>query len=459
MSEQTVPVKENKMGYMPIPKLLYSMALPMMASMMFQAFYNIVDSIFVARISEEALTAVSMAFPMQNMMIGVGTGIGVGMNALLSRKLGEKDFETANKAARHGIVLSWIAVAIFMIIGATCTRFYYVAQGSSATITQYGVDYLSIICLCSVGLFNQVIFERLLQSTGKTMLAMTSQVTGALFNIIFDPIMIFGLFGFPKMETAGAALATVLGQCVAAVLALFLNVKYNKEINISLKKFRMKAAMVGEILKVGIPSMIMVGITSITTFLMNKILMAFSSTAVAVFGAYYKLQSFIFMPIFGLNNGMVPIIAFNYGARKPDRIKKTITLSIITAMGIMFVGCGLMHVIPGPMLKLFSASDNMLAIGIHALRVISISFTFAGFSIICSSVFQSFGKGLLSMFTSIARQLVVLLPVAYLLSLAGKVELVWWCYPIAEIMSVLLCIIFLRNIYKKIVDPMYEKGV
>lgn len=454
MSKQTIPVKENKMGVMPIPKLLYSMALPMMASMMFQAFYNVVDSIFVSRICEDALTAVSMAFPMQNLMIGVGSGIGVGMNALLSKKLGEKDYRVANDSAMHGIILSSIAAVVFMIIGLTSVRFFYTAQGSSETITQYGVDYLSIICLCSVGLFGQFVFERMLQATGRTMLSMVTQSVGAIFNIIFDPIMIFGLCGFPKMGTAGAALATVLGQCVAAVLACIFNIKYNHDVQLSFKAFKAKAAMFIEILKVGVPSMIMIAITSITTFGMDMILMGFSSTAVAVLGAYFKLQSFIFMPVFGLNNGMIPIIAFNYGARKPDRIKQTIKLSIITAVGIMGLGCALMQVIPGTMLKLFSASENMLGIGIPALRIISTCFVFAGFSIVCSAVFQAFGKGLISMITSMARQLVVLLPVAYLLSLTGNLSAVWWCYPIAEIMSVTLCFFFLRGIYKKIVNPM-----
>lgn len=451
MNVSTVPAGENKMGTMPIPKLLFSMAVPMMASMLIQALYNVVDSIFVARLSEDALTAVSLAFPMQNLMIAAGSGIGVGMNAVLSKKLGERNPEEASKAAVNGIFLSILSYLIFLVIGLFATPLYFRAQTDIDVIIDGGISYLSIVCIFSFGLFLQISMERLLQSTGNTIYSMITQATGAIINIIFDPIMIFGLFGFPKMGIAGAAAATVLGQIIAAGLGIFFNITKNKEIHIHLKGFRPCLDTIGKILGVGIPSIIMVAIGSVTTFGMNKILMGFTSTAAAVFGAYYKLQSFIMMPVFGLNNGMVPIIAFNYGARKGDRVSKTIKLSILTAIVIMLIGIFLLQAFPETLLGMFDASENMIQIGVPALRTISLSFIFAGFCIVCSSVFQAFGNGVLSMLSSIARQLVVLLPAAWLLSLTNRLELVWYAYPIAEIMSMILSCIFLKRIYNTII--------
>lgn len=454
MSENTMPAGENKMGVMPIPQLLFSMAVPMMASMLIQALYNVVDSIFVARLSEDALTAVSLAFPMQNLMIAVGSGIGVGMNAMLSKKLGEKNQAEANKAAVNGIFLSVISYLIFLVIGLFGTRIYFEAQTDIASIIDGGISYLTIVCTFSFGLFMQISMERLLQATGNTIYSMITQAVGAIINIIFDPIMIFGLFGFPKMGIAGAAAATVMGQIIAAALGIFFNVKKNKEIHINIKKFRPCFQTIGRILGVGVPSIIMVAIGSITTFGMNKILMGFTSTAAAVFGAYYKLQSFIMMPVFGLNNGMVPIIAYNYGAREGKRVSQTIKLSISVAIVIMLIGIFLLQVFPVQLLGMFDASENMIAIGVPALRTISLSFVFAGFCIVSSSVFQAFGNGILSMITSIARQLIVLLPAAWLLSLTGKLDLVWYAYPIAEIMSVILSSIFLKRIYDTIIKKL-----
>lgn len=454
MSTTTIPAGENKMGVMPIPKLLFSMALPMMASMLIQALYNVVDSIFVARLSEDALTAVSLAFPMQNLMIAVGSGIGVGMNAMLSKKLGEKKQEEANRTAINGIFLSAVSFLIFLFFGLFGTRIYFQAQTDIEGIIEGGVSYLSIVCIFSFGIFIQIIMERLLQATGNTFLSMITQATGAIINIIFDPIMIFGLFGFPKMGIAGAAAATVMGQIIAAIMGIYFNLKKNKEISLNFKDFRPCFNTIQRILSVGIPSIIMVAIGSITTFGMNKILMGFTSTAAAVFGAYYKLQSFIMMPLFGLNNGMVPIIAFNYGAKNGDRVNKTIRLSITVAVVIMIAGLLLLQIFPSQLLALFDASENMLAIGIPALKTISLSFVFAGFCIVCSSVFQAFGNGILSMITSIARQLVVLLPAAWLLSLTGNLNLVWYAYPIAEIMSLILSSVFLKRIYDTIIKKL-----
>lgn len=453
MAEKTVQT-ENKMGTMPINKLLISMALPMMISMLVQALYNVVDSIFVAKLSENALTAVSMAFPVQNLMIGMATGIGVGMNALVSKNLGQKDQEGVNKSALHGIFLEFVNYLIFLCIGIFAVHKFMESQTNITEIVNYGTTYLRIVCICSFGIYTQMSFERLLQSTGKTILSMTTQLTGAVINIILDPILIFGLLGAPKLGIAGAAVATVIGQIVAGIFALVLNIKKNKEIHLHLNGFKLEKKYLGRILYVGIPSVLMVAIGSVMTYGMNIILMAFSSTAVAVFGAYFKLQSFVFMPIFGLNNGMVPIVAFNLGARNKERLVKTVKLSVCYAVGIMFVGLVILQTMPGTLLGFFNASEQMLAIGIPALRTISLSFVFAGFCVIASSTFQALGNGVLSMLLSFARQLLVLLPAAYFLSKLGNVNLVWWSFPIAEIMSVVVSIIFLKYLYNKVVKDL-----
>lgn len=450
--EQT---RENKMGVMPVNKLLISMSLPMMISMLVQALYNVVDSIFVAKLSEDALTAVSLAFPMQNLMIAVSTGLGVGINAALSRSLGQKNIKAVNKTAINGLFLEAAAYIIFLILGLTVVRIFYTAQDAPADIAEMGIEYLSIVLIFSFGIFGQIAFERLLQSTGKTIYSMFTQLLGAILNIILDPILIFGLFGVPRMGIAGAAIATVIGQVCAAILAVVLNMKKNEEITLKFGEFfKPDIKVIKTILSVGIPSMIMAAIGSVMTFGMNKILIVFSSTAVAVFGVYFKLQSFVFMPVFGLNNGMVPIVSYNYGAGKKDRLLKTIKLSICYAVGIMLLGFTLIQLFPGKMLMLFDASENMLSIGVPALRTISLSFIFAGVSIILSSTFQSLGNGLLSMFISVARQLLVLLPSAFILSRFGNVNLVWWAFPIAEIAAICMSVMFFMYMYKKIIRPL-----
>ena len=443
-------VRENKMGVMPIGKLLISMSLPMMISMLVQALYNIVDSIYVARLSEDALTAVSLAFPMQNLMIAAAVGLGVGINALLSRSLGEKNYENANRAAVNGIFLELIACAVFMILGLTVTRVFYTAQVGSGEITDMGVEYLRIVLLVSVGVFCQVGFERLLQATGKTIFAMITQCIGAVINIILDPILIFGLLGAPKMGIAGAAVATVIGQICAAIAAAVINIKLNTDIHISFKKFRPDGTIIKHILSVGIPSMIMQSIGSVMTFGMNKILNGFSSTAVAVFGVYFKLQSFVFMPVFGLNNGMVPIIAYNYGAGHRERIKKTIKLSVVYAMSIMIVGLIVFQTVPGALIGLFNKEAALIHIGTPALRRISISFIFAGFCVVSSSVYQAMGKGVYSLWVSVARQLLFLLPLAFVFSLTGNLDLVWFAFPLAELVSVTLCVVFIKRLFRKV---------
>lgn len=455
---ELVEEKENKMGVMPVNKLLMNMSLPMMISMLVQALYNVVDSIFVSRIDENALTAVSMAFPIQSLMIALGAGTGVGVNALLSRSLGEKDYDRVNKAAGNGIFLAGINYLVFLLVGILVTTPFYLSQTKDAQILSYGQQYLTIICCCSFGMYGQFIFERLLQSTGRTFYTMITQSIGAIINIILDPIFIFGYFGVPKMGVAGAAIATVIGQIVAGTIALVINIKKNDEIQLKLKGFRPDGKIIARIYEVGIPSIIMQAIGSVMTYGMNRILIAFSSTAVAVFGVYFKLQSFIFMPVFGLNNGMVPIIAYNYGAGKKDRLIKTLKLSIIYAVGLMLLGVIIFQLFPAPLFALFDASEIMLAIGIPALRIISLSFIFAGFCIVCGSLFQALGNGVYSMVVSIARQLLVLLPVAYLLSLSGKVEAVWWAFPIAEIVSLSLTVFFMFRINRKVISRIGESS-
>lgn len=420
--EQT---KENKMGTMPVNRLLITMSLPMMISMLVQALYNVVDSIFVSRINENALTAVSLAFPIQTLMIAVAGGTCVGINAVLSKALGEKDRERADNTAVSGIVLMAASYVLFLLIGLFATRAFYLSQTDDTQIVEFGVQYLSIVCSCSFGLFTQFVFERLLQSTGRTFYIMITQGTGALINIILDPIFIFGLFGMPQMGVAGAAVATVIGQTVAGVIALVVNFKKNEDIHIRFKGFRLGREIVGQIYKIGVPSMIMQAIGSVMTYGMNLILISFTPTATAVFGVYFKLQSFIFMPVFGLNNGLVPILAYNYGAGRRDRFVSALKCGIVYAVGIMAVGVAVFQTIPAVLLGFFEASDEMLRIGVPALRIICLSFLPAGFGIVCGTAFQALGNAVYSMLVSIARQLVVLLPAAFLLSLSGEVTYVW----------------------------------
>ena len=438
--------QENKMGVMPVGRLLAGMAVPMMISMLVQAMYNVVDSVFVSRISENALNAVSLAFPLQNLMIAVGAGTAVGINALLSRSLGEKRQDVADRAAGTGIFLSLCNAVVFAFIGVFLSRAFFMAQAKSVPeIVEMGTAYTRICLGLSVGLFCQFCFERLLQSTGRTVLAMTTQLIGAVINIVLDPIFIFGLCGMPRLGVTGAAVATVAGQITAAIIAIFLNLKRNPEIHIRPRLICWDKMVARDIYRVGVPSIVMQSIGSVMTFGMNKILFVFTPTATAVFGAYFKIQSFIFMPVFGLNNGMVPIISYNYGAAKPERVWKTVRLTIFTAVSIMSLGFLAFQTFPAMLLALFDASAEMTAIGVPALRTISISFLLAGFCIISGSVCQAVGNPMYSMVVSVCRQLVVLLPVAWLLAQTGRLELVWWSFPIAEIASVTLSAIFLRR--------------
>jgi putative MATE family efflux protein len=456
MAQRKVDLPENKMGVMPIRRLLVTMSAPMMISMLVQALYNIVDSMFVAQINENALTAVSLAFPLQNLMIAVAAGTGVGINALLSRSLGEKNAANANKAACNGIYLALLSCLAFVIFGFFGVRRFFEVQTQVAEITRRGREYLTICCVFSGALFGQVTFERLLQSTGKTVYPMITQALGAITNIILDPILIFGYGGLPRLGVAGAAVATVIGQALAMLVAIYFNLTKNHEINLKVRKFHPDGAIIRRIYAVGVPSIIMVTVGSVMVFGMNKILLTFTSTAVAVFGVYFKLHSFVFMPIFGLNNGMVPILAYNLGAKKKARLTGTIKLSIKYAILIMLIGLAVFQLIPDKLLLLFNASQEMLTIGIPALRIISISYLFAGFCIVAGSVFQALGNGLMSLIVSVARQMVVLLPAAYLLARSGSVNLVWWAFPIAEIASLTCSGALMKRLYDREIRPLAE---
>ena len=448
--------KENKMGTMPIGKLIFTMSIPMVASMLVQAFYNVVDSIFVAQYSEAALSAVTYAFPAQNLMIGLATGTGVGVNALLSRSLGEKNRERANRVAENGVFLALLGYLLFLIFGLFGAEAFIRFQTDTPGVIAEGAAYLSVCCIFSFGIFGEIMFERLMQATGRTVYTLFTQGVGAIINIILDPIFIFGYFGLPAMGAKGAAIATVAGQIFAFVMGVILNHLFNKDVELKLFGFRPDKKIIGGIYSIGIPSVIMVGIGSVMTTGMNKILNGFSEVAVNVFGAYFKLQSFAFMPIFGINNGVIPIIAYNYGAGKRDRLLKAIRTSVVTITCIMLCALALMQTIPDKMLALFNAGEEMLSIGVPALRIISISYIFAGICIALTSVFQALGKGIYATIMSFARQLVVLLPAAYLLSLGGDVNAVWWSYPIAEVMSVAVCAFLFIRLYNRVIKNLKQ---
>ncbi len=445
---------ENKMGTLPINKLLLGMSLPMMLSMLVQALYNIVDSVFVAQLSEDALTAVSLAFPAQNIMIAVAAGTGVGVNALLSRSLGEKNFQQANKVANNSVFLALVGYALFAVFGTLAVSPFYTFQTDNPAIYEDGIAYLRLCMICSFGIFGQISLEKLLQATGRTMYSMVSQIAGAVTNIILDPIMIFGYFGFPAMGVTGAALATVIGQIFGTGLALYFNMRKNPDIQLRIAEMRPDAATIKRVYAVGAPSIIMQSIGSVMVFGLNKILMAFTSTATAVFGVYFKLQSFVFLPIFGLNNGMVPIVAYNYGARKPERMKMTIRLAIIYASAIMAAGTLVFWFFTPQLLSLFRASKYMIEIGVPALRTISIGFIFAGFCIITLSVCQALGHGVLGLISSLVRQIIVLLPAAYVLAQFGSVHIVWYAFPLGDLAALTLCILFLRRMITTEIQPL-----
>lgn len=449
-------LSENKMGVMPVGRLLANMALPIIIAMLVQALYNIVDSIYVSRVSESAVTALSLAFPVQNMQIGFATGIGVGVNSLLSKSLGEGDRETADRTAGNGILLMLMAVALFMLFGIFGARPYYEMQSHVAETVEGGISYVSICCIFTLGIFVEILGERLLQASGRTVYTMITQGTGAIINIVLDPVFIFGYFGIPAMGIAGAAVATVIGQWVAALLAVVFNLTRNPEVQLGLRYLRLRKAVVGPILTVGIPSIVMMAIGSVMNFGMNQILQGFDETATGVFGIYYKLQSFFFMPLYGLNNATISIVAFNYGAKKPKRITHTLKLACAVAFTLMVIGVAVFQAVPELLLGIFNPSDRFLEIGCSALRIISIHFPLAAFGIALSASFQALGNGIYSTIVSLCRQLVVLLPAAYLLSLSGNVHNVWWSFPIAEVISLTVTLLLFTRIYRQKIRPMMK---
>ena len=456
MQENREMIQENKMGVMPVGKLIFNISLPIMISMLVQAMYNIVDSFFVAKLSENALTAVSLAFPMQSLLIAVAVGTGVGVNALLSKSLGEKDYKKADETASNGAFVFLLSYVIFLILGFTIVRPFYAGQVKTADpeILELGVDYLSVVMVVSFGMMGQILFERLLTSTGKTVYSMISQLSGAVTNIILDPILIFGLLGAPKLGVAGAAWATVIGQCIGALVGFFCNLKFNHEVHLNFRGFRPNLSIIGTIYQVGIPSICMQSIGSVMTYAMNLILIGFTSTATAVFGVYFKLQSFFFMPVFGLTNGITPIIAYSYGARQRKRMVKTIRISMVVAAILLTLGCGVFVLMPEALLKIFDASEAMCDIGNPALRTIALSFLFAWFSIVASTVFQALGKATFSLVISVMRQLVILIPVAFVLSKIGGLHTVWWSFPISDLIASAMSTVYLGKIYRDIIKPL-----
>ena len=453
---RTNDLRENKMGVMPVGKLLVNMALPMIISMLVQALYNVVDSIYVSRISESAVTALSLAFPVQNMQIGFGVGLGVGINSLLSKSLGEGNQEAANRTAGNGMVLMFIVTAAFMLFGLFGVRPFFESQSTVTETVEGGIAYTRICCLLVLGSYMQLYSERLLQATGRTVLTMVTQATGAIINILLDPVFIFGWCGLPAMGIAGAAIATVIGQWSGAVLGLYFNEKYNPDVQFGRRYTKLDGKIVKGILTVGVPSIIMNGVGSVMNFGMNQILQGFTETATSVFGIYFKLQSFFFMPLFGINNATISIIAFNYGARKPERIVRTLKLAIAVAIGLMTTGLLAFQFAPDLLLGLFNPSEEFLHIGRSCLRTISWSFPLAAVCISLGASFQALGNGIYSTITSICRQLVVLLPAAYLLSLSGVVNRVWWAYPIAELASCAATAFFFLRIYRQKIKPLFN---
>ena len=456
MSGSPQPAQENKMGVMPINRLLLTMSGPMMISMLIQALYNVVDSMFVSYISEAALTAVSLAYPVQNLMIAVATGTGVGVNALLSRNLGEKNFAVANRTAGNAIFLGLVSSAVFMVLG-IFSRLYFAVQVTDPEIISLGHDYLFIIMLLSVGCFGQVMLSRLLQSTGKTFYSMVIQVVGAMLNIILDPLLIFGLGPFPAMGVRGAAIATVISQLVGTAMGVWYNLKKNEEITITREDIRPSGPIISRIYSVGVPSILLQTVASVLIFGLNQILVSFTETATAVYGVYFKLQGFAFLPIIGMNNGMVPIIAYNYGARKPDRIMQVIKLAMTYALCIMIVAVLVFQFLPDRLLGIFQASEDMLAIGIPALRTLSWSFLFGGVTIVLSSVFQALGRGIQSMLISIFRQLLIVLPLAFLLSKTGNLNLVWWAFPVSDVLALIFAAYLLNRTYRQVIVPLEDE--
>ena len=453
--------KLNKMHTMPVGKLLFNMALPLAISMLVQAFYNVVDSIYVSQISESAVTSLSLAFPIQNLMIGCATGSAVGMNALFSKSLGEHNHEKANKTAGNGILASLAMAAMFVIFGVLGAEGYYAMQSDVPETISGGAAYVGICCIWCLGIFAEILGERLLQASGRTIYTLFTQGTGAILNILLDPVFIFGCapLGIAPMGIAGAAVATVTGQWVAAVLALCFNLTKNPDVQLAPKYLEFDWPIMKKIMTVGIPSIVMMAIGSVMNFGMNQIFLSFQEygeTAAGVFGIYFKLQSFVFMPMFGINNAAISIIAYNYGACQPKRITGTLKCSLTAAMTIMLLGTAAFQLIPDQLLGIFHPSSTFLELGQSALRIVSLHFPMAAVGIALGASFQAMGTGIYSTITSLMRQIVVLLPAAFLLSLTGDVHNVWWAFPISEVISLLTTLFFYSRIYRNLIKPLYQ---
>lgn len=444
------------MGKLPENKLLLKLALPMILSMLLSALYNVVDSIFVGKISQDALTAVSLAFPMQNLIIALGVGVGVGANALISRALGEKKYKDANRYATNSIFIIAIIYVIFALVAGSLSRSFISWQTTSQPVIEYGTEYLQICCYASAGLFFSLVFEKILCSTGKTTYAMISQLVGAVVNIILDPILIFGLIGLPALGVKGAAIATVVGGGCSALTG-FLMAKYkNKDVSISFKKFRPHGKTIGEIFRIGLPTTVLNAVGSVMTFSVNIILQKLHESAVTVFGIYFKIQSLVFMPLFGLTNAMVPIVAYNYGAGSKKRIMKTVKLSIMYATIFMIFATVIAECFPRQILALFSATPDMYEIGVPAIRILFSTYILVGVNVCILSICQALGKSVISMICSLLRQLIVLIPAAYLLAHFFGLPTVWFSFTIADFFSTAIALFFGILIYKKYIKPLSD---
>lgn len=437
--------QENKLGIMPVRPLLLRMSWPIMLSMFAQALYNLVDSVYVTRISEEAFLAVSFAYPLQNFMVAIFIGTGVGINALLSRRLGEKRSEDANQVALNGFFVYLCCFLILFVFGLIGPNAYYAFFTDNTQIRQYGTQYLSIICCCSVGVCMQFACERVLQASGYPMGHMLVQGTGVIFNVIFDPLLIFGLFGFPKLGVAGAAVATIGGELAGMCVGLFL-ISRIEELKLHIRGFRPSLKIIREIYSIGFPAIVAQSLVTIMTLGMNKILSLFSNTLVVVLNYYFKLQTFVFMPLYGLGNGMIPIVGFNYGAGKSDRITSVIRFALFVALGIMIPGMVFIFIFPKLVLLLFNPGDAAIAAGVPALRIITVSFPFAAINVILSAAFQAVDASFYSLQVSFTRQIIIVLPILWILGLMNP-ALVWWSIPLSEALGMILALILYRRIY------------
>ena len=439
---------ENKMGVMPVNPLLLSMAWPMILAMLVGACYNIVDSLFVSHYSENALTAVSLAYPIQNLIVAIGTGVGVGANALLASYLGQKDPDSADKTAMHSVIIGACFYLLLLLFGLFAVRQYFLIQTDDPEIMEMGTQYLKIVAIFSFGQIFELIGEKLLQATGRTVYTMITQASGAVLNIILDPILIFGLLGFPEMGTMGAAAATVIGQIFAMLLGIYFNLCKNKEIHWTWRGFRIERVYVSQICRLGIPTIIMNAMTAVMSFGINKIILSYSSTAAAVFGAYFKIQTFVYMALFGLNNALLSIVAFNRGAERPDRVEKAILLAGVYSAGIGAIGTLVMFFFAEQLLSAFNPSETMLAMGMTAFRILSLTFVFGGLSTMVSYALQGFARGFSSMVISAMRQVILLLPLALLFSSWMGLQGVWIGYLAAEIMTAFIALVYLQRVKK-----------